>query len=151
MWRDRAEMEHASLRESRWRARVEIRRDRAEMEHASLRESSALLGEGNQGQLRAIRGDRTCPSRVHFWAQVELNVACSARVLRPTQGEGKDGVKDACSARVLRPTQGEGKDGVKDACSARVLRPTQGEGIDTVSSQGEGIGTAFSDRFSIHD
>jgi hypothetical protein len=106
-------------------------RDRAEMEHASLRESSALLGEGNQGQLRAIRGDRTCPSRVHFWAQVELNVACSARVLRPTQGEGKDGVKDACSARVLRPTQGEG--------------------IDTVSSQGEGIGTAFSDRFSIHD
>ena len=76
-----------------------------------------------------------CASRVHFWAQVELNVACSARVLRPTQG----------------PTQGEGKDGVKDACSARVLRPTQGEGIDTVSSQGEGIDTVSSDRFSTHD
>jgi hypothetical protein len=34
-----------------------------------LPQSSALLGEGNQGQLRAIRGDRTCASRVHFWAR----------------------------------------------------------------------------------
>ena len=73
--------------DSKGRDRAEMWRDRAEMEHASLRESSALLGEGNQDQLRAIRGDRTCASRVHFWAQLELNVACSARVLRPTQGE----------------------------------------------------------------
>ena len=64
-----------------------------------------------------------CASRVHFWAQLELNVACSAKVLRPTQGEGK-------------------RERMCEGCMQ-----CQGAAADT----GRGIDTVSSDRFSIHD